>query len=1260
MKKTYQFLVVLAAMLFGAMNVSAGERIPLTADMVHTYTGYGLDATRGGVMEDAVCLIGEPAITVFGDENCNAGIDLSPYSKLYINAKAEEAGKNPRIFINRTAENGVYNADKSQSKCLFVPCTGWGEEFYTVDEDGTYIIDVKKIIREWGYARLHSIKGPTYNTNAILYSIEAEKSDADQQVGWVSIINNGNFDTDDLESFPVSKNGPTNGDTANDRPTIMTDDDGLKYIVVASDDNATETWNTQFFIKFNEALPEGAKWRLSFDVKADRVQKVTTSAQGEPRKYNTGGVVPEFDVSIDWTPISAEGTVTSQVIGENGFKSIAFDLNQDLTTSNNFYFRNIKMEQLKSGASAKFGGIAIQMDFGFDINVAELVAAAKAKRLVFPNDCATVKVNGEAKDVLSVEGFADGRFIIFLAEMFEPTDQVEVTFKNPAGDLQLKYTNGPTPGEAVADGVATAIYDADMSTAADLYPYIMENPTIKAATPQQGSFRVDANLKEFKVTFDKKADVSQAVATLDDQALTVTADNPDAEGFASEIKMTYAGAAMANGMHTIHLSKVYPEFMIDEEVFTDTTYSFSVGPVDVSDLPTDVLPIDYFNNCAGNSVPEGFLLIADGQEERTPGGNYGSGARMMEFAAGGDFTRGLYMRSWYVTYGANDEEHVLALKAGKKYNISFNSAMWTNSAAKYMKFQIKNGEEEVFSKVVENGPGLGESRNAVKGSTFTSIDFTPTADANYVMNWIVANDAEGTPTDNGWNNGVILANVKVTYIPATYGAIDLYNLAEALKKAKENQELNGGERYAGAAQTALNNAVAKVEAEQDTYTNPSQCEEAAALLAQTASDLTDHVDLCKSYDEKIQKGADVVDQNKDKKFANLEQYAELKAVVDKYHGTSVMQNDGTEEEPNWQRHRDWDKLTDDAALQAAIDELTDIVNLTSVVFTEGVSATGDSGVKVLVDRLRRGAETMKKLDAENPIIEEALNAFEDDEELAEKVKNNIKAALYKKIADGDATLFPEDEATGLKDSYDMSVFFKNPNVYALQVKDGFTAENVPGWDAVGASGEVITMWVGGTPRNIPGVAEDVVMTKNHTDMRYEQTVTDLPAGVYTVILDATCWEWNSDGTLPDCTNSFAFAKNSEALLAGGEGEDEQFSGKVVLENYGQYSGHHECEMPNIVVTDGYLNVGANFGPNSQFMFDKIVAINLTAPANDIDYSALYEEVATGVEKAANTAKVRAIELYDLNGQRIPVAKKGVVIVKKLMSDGTVKTEKVVK
>lgn len=1255
MKKTYQFIVVLAAMLLGATNVSA-ERIPLTADGFFTHDGWGLNAVKTGDFQ-AEYHIGEVSGCAFGDSDCSAYLDLGAYSKLYVNmVGCNEAGdvdgSTPRIFLNSDKGDG-------KNDHLIVPATAG---YTTQEEDGTYVVDLVKIKKEYGYVYITSIKGSAWNTRVILNSIEVEKDESGAQVGWVSIINNGDFATDDLESFPLALHAFTGDDGKADyRPTIVTDPEtGARYIQITSDADAKETWSTQLFIKFNEKLPVGAQWRMSFEAKADAVANVTTSSHNQPRQWHAGGPIDAFDIPADWQPFSFSGTVTANQLGtegndDYGFQSIAFDLNNDKVNANNFYFRNFRMEELKSGTMAKFGGIAIVMDFGFDTNVADLVSAAKAKRLVFPNDCATVKVNGEAKNVLSVEGYADGRFIIFLADMFESTDQVEIEFKNPAGDLQLKYTSGPTPGAIVANGKAVAVFDEALQTADDLYPYIMENPTIKNATPQQGSFRVDANLKEFKVTFDKKADVSQAVATLDDQALTVTAVNPDESGFSEEITMTYAGAAMANGMHTIHLSKVYPEFMIAEEVFTDTTYTFSVGPVDVSDLPVDIVPVTYFNSCAAGGIPEGYSIKYQTEAEpRMAPNTYTSGARMFDFAAGGDFTKGLYYREGYVQFGSV-EGYSLTLEAGKKYNVHFNTARWKSNGDK-TRFQILNeNEEPLFTKIIDNQPDVNGNQGAVSGSVVCDFEFAPEATGNYLLRWASTGSETGDPEykEN------LLANVKVTYIPSTYGAIEMYNLEAALATAKEKQATYGDERYAGAAQTALNEKIADVDAKKDSYTSPSECNDAIEALTKLSADLSDHATLCKNYDDIISKGADVVDQNKDKKFANLQQYADLKDVVDKYHGTSTMTNTGTEEEPVWQRIRTFDKLTDDAQLEAAIKELNDIVNLTSLSFTEGVSETGNTGVKVLVDRLRRGAETMKKLDAENPIIEEALNAFEDDDELAEKIKNNIKAALYKKIADGDATLFPEDEATGLKDSYDMSVFFKNPNVYALHLSDGCNPENVPGWDVSGATGEITHMWSGGT-HDTKGIPDDVSFTRNHTVVRYEQTVTDLPAGVYTVILDATCWEWNSDGTKPDCTDAYAFAKNGDALLAGGEGEDEQFSGKVDLDNYGQYSGHHDCEMANIVVTDGNLNVGANFGPNSQFMFDKIVAINLTAPANDIDYSALYNDVASGVEKAANTAKVRAIELYDLNGQRIPVAKKGVVIVKKLMSDGTVKTEKVVK
>ena len=96
-------------------------------------------------------------------------------------------------------------------------------------------------------------------------------------------------------------------------------------------------------------------------------------------------------------------------------------------------------------------------------------------------------------------------------------------------------------------------------------------------------------------------------------------------------------------------------------------------------------------------------------------------------------------------------------------------------------------------------------------------------------------------------------------------------------------------------------------------------------------------------------------------------------------------------------------------------------------------------------------------------------------------------------------------------------------------------------------------------------------------------------------------------------------------------------------------------MEGIEVVDGKLTIGLYYGYKSQaFLEDSW--IYLTAPADGFNYADAY---ATSIDAAA-APKVRAIELYDLNGRRLSVARKGLVIVKKVMSDGSVKTEKVVK
>ena len=977
-----------------------------------------------------------------------------------------------------------------------------------------------------------------------------------------------------------------------------------------------------------------------------------------------------LDFNNGWQTFSTEGVVTAeQSTATKQFQSVAFNLNE-LETANNYYFDNIHFEVYKYGTTAEFSQIAIQLDFGFDTNIAELVKAAGKKRIFFPMDCATVTLNDKAANLISVEGFEDGRFYIFIDKAAKATDKVEVTFKNPAdAAYHLVYASGPSVGTDVPDFSGEATYNKDI-TKNEGYPYIMATPTVMSADPEEGSFNLPNSIRDFKVTFDKNVNCAKLEATLTnvatsaEEALSVE----PASGLAESIvlKRTSEGD-LASGEYKLHLTKVYPEQELGKTVFCDTTYVFSVGKVEYNpnDTAFYLIPVSYFQDCAANGVPEGFTLYADGEEPevRTPGNTYGSGARMMEFAAGGDFTRGLYMRTWYVEYGTADDDHALNLEAGKKYRVSFNTCQWNSGGGQYLKYVILDAEEnEVMREVVYNQPCVNEKRDAVSGTTKFEKDFIPTASGVYTMKWIVAKNAQGDDTENAWSNGVILANVKVMYVPNQVGFEETQLLNTALENAKKTAEENGDERYDGPASQTLNDAIAKYDAEKDGYTNPSQYKEAAAILDAASQALKEHRALCDDYDTQIKKAIDVQRQNEmpngdpaqATKFVTTELFAQLKDLVAKYNGSSEWRNVAdTIADPtatDWQLFYNYEVLKEDSALTAAIAELKDIANVTSLLFTEGESKCSNTGVKVAVERLRLGAEDLKGLGvaADDELVVAALNALEDNDELAEVIKFRITQIVYGNLKESKA-MFEEQLDTvtfeAITPEYDMTVFVKNPNIYKQLTNLDVNTDNVPGWvtpEGYNAPGLTVG-W--GAPYNIEGIAEDAMFQTWGGTYRVEQTITDLPAGIYT--LKAGFGERTEDAIDGE---SILFANTSDTV----EGE---YAFSAVAPVIGQAYPYLNMEIDGIEVIDGQLTIGVDAAQGSHTFFNDVRLI-MTNAVDGFDYAQAYTD---GIETAdAQKTSVRAIELYDLNGRRIAVAPKGIAIVKKHMSDGTVRTEKVVR
>ena len=171
-----------------------------------------------------------------------------------------------------------------------------------------------------------------------------------------------------------SQEHPGGGDMVSGEPQMV--DDAYKVYVRSFEEAVAngftgaklDEWDSQFFINFGEAnvVAAGDKVRVSFQVKADNQQTVGTQSHAAPGAYLHWYCIDNVTATTGWTTfektvdVAAKGSDGNFAWGimAEGTYSIAFNLTPGANldngddplvkqVSNNFYFKDIKVEILK-------------------------------------------------------------------------------------------------------------------------------------------------------------------------------------------------------------------------------------------------------------------------------------------------------------------------------------------------------------------------------------------------------------------------------------------------------------------------------------------------------------------------------------------------------------------------------------------------------------------------------------------------------------------------------------------------------------------------------------------------------------------------------------------------------------------------------------------------------------------------------------------------------------------------------------------------
>lgn len=899
---------------------------------------------------------------------------------------------------------------------------------------------------------------------------------------------------------------------------------------------------------------------------------------------------------------------------------------------------DIQIEEGVTFNQATFVDDAIRLDFGYATNIADLAKAEADGVLHLDPASVTVTINGTPAPVEYVEGQQDGFLYVFLQETYASEgDEVRVSW-TPAADSPILYKGDKRPSTDAETALAVpgfkdepAWFDADISA----LPSAWAPATMVSSWPENESFEiVGADFKDVTVTFDKDIDVSSASATLSQNGVVKSIDPATIvvkDGDARTVVVPVG--ALADGDWTFTLTGVMNSFGVD--CLTDQTFTFTVGEDHDTGTSEEVYATD-FDNEPTNCVPEGWVTYNDagfhiygfnddGSQYnyaygQTPGGG---GTRLFE-GFSGDFKKALYWgtrgtNEGYAEFGSQVKQYLqadgtpdpempegIALKLeARKYQVSFLMAAWKD--APMFNFTLEDLDGNVYAKFTDYvaAPNMNGAQGPVSGSVKCVTDFTVPKEGYYVLRF--------TSQEAQWKE-FLLANVKVITMPskAAYYKGLLANARETAESILAGAE---GEAYDGETKTAL---AAAIEQAKGHFTQPSEITALIDQLGALGEAMQARVANIDSFEDAILTAMTAQAELEGTKYEATDLYKAGAAAVARYAETNAS------------------ALTD-----AELAEATPAVKRAAAQLGNVKSCTDD-----LTWQVYKAGQIAQAFGSELPGA--YWSNVEDNPALAARIVADATLKLYQAIAADTLSNVPTTtyEADGLSvEGYDFTGLVRNSRFYTLKTDNGVADDTTfPGWSV-----EQPEAVAGGNNFHFSGdVASEEkpvsnVMANNwKCDYTLSQTLTGVPAGVYTILINCrTSAGFNSDVQEDGTYDKYIFATAGE---------------QTYVQKFAEGGwGTHFCAIEGVEVTDGTVTIGAVEKNSAQYETNTFVddaRVFLTAKADKFDYAKAAQELADGIEAAPEADAAVAVAIYSVSGSRQQALQPGINIVK--MSDGSVR------